>query len=153
MRQQLRASALAVAVLASVGFAVAQTSPSSTAAPSGQLNLTPSQQQILSQRLGNEQAQQVPTGYRPQVGSTLPDALQTRSLPPEIVQQIPDLQTFHYTLIPGYMIVVDPRNHMVMELIRVPATTARARRKSDVSFGSDSRHCSMRSTSQTSAVS
>ena len=122
MRQQLRASALAVAVLASVGFAVAQTS---TAAPSGQLNLTPSQQQILSQRLGNEQAQQVPTGYRPQVGSTLPDAVQTRSLPPEIVQQMPDLQTFHYTLMPGYMIVVDPRNHMVMELIRVPATTGK----------------------------
>jgi Protein of unknown function (DUF1236) len=65
-------------------------------------------------RLGNEQAQQVQTGYRPQVGSTLPDAVQIRSLPPEIVRQVPDLQTFHYTLTPGYMIVVDPRNHMVM---------------------------------------
>jgi hypothetical protein len=123
MRQQLRASALALAVLASFGFAVAQTSPPNTGAPSGQLNLTPSQQQILSQRLGREQAQQAPAGYRPQVGSTLPDAVQTRSLPPEIVQQIPQLQTFHYTIMPGYMIVVDPRNQMVMELISVPATT------------------------------
>jgi hypothetical protein len=61
-------------------------------------------------RLGNEQAQQVPTGYRPQVGGALPDAVQTRSLPPEIVRQVPDLQTFHLG---------------AGELIRVPATTGK----------------------------
>ena len=69
--------------------------------------------------------------------------MQTTSLPPEIVQQIPQLQTFHYTLMPGYVIVADPRNQTVMELISVPSTTgtARARRNRTVPVRDDNLAC------------
>jgi hypothetical protein len=69
--------------------------------------------------------------------------VQTTSLPPEIVQQIPQLQTFHYTLMPGYVIVADPRNQTVMELISVPSTTgtARARRNRTVPVRDDNLAC------------
>lgn len=123
MTEHVRAIALALALAASAGFATAQTTPSATGAAPGQLNLTPSQEQALTQKLGRDQPQRPPAGYQPQVGSKLPDAVTTTPLPQDLALQIPQLGTYHYTIMPGHMLVVDPKTQTVMELISIPDTT------------------------------
>ena len=125
MRQAVRAGAIALAFLASTCFAAAQTStsPPMSGFAQGQLNLNPAQQQSISRSLSSEQTQQPPAGYQPQVGSKIPASVKTQSLPPELSLQIPQLQTYHYSMMPGHILVIDPKTDMVMEMIAVPATT------------------------------
>jgi hypothetical protein len=124
MQQQLRVGAIALAVLVSTTVAGAQTStsPPTSGSPS-QLTLSSSQQELLGQRLRSEQAQRAPEGYQPQVGSKVPDSMARQSLPPEVIMQIPQLQTYHYSMMPGHILVIDPKNDVVMEIIPLPATT------------------------------
>jgi hypothetical protein len=101
-------------------FVVAGSAVVQTYAAQSRPNLTAAQESSVRNTLGIEQAQPAPDGYQPEVGGKIPTSLQTREVPFELTQQIPQLQTFHYALMPGYIVVVDPKTDTVWELIETP---------------------------------
>jgi hypothetical protein len=119
MRMQLRAGAMALALLGSVGFATAQNPPSS-----GQekLNLSPSQERTVSQGLSREPTQPA-QGYQGQVGSKPPESLKQQTLPNDVTAQVPETKNMLFIKLPDRILLIDPDNKTVAEIVMGPATT------------------------------
>ncbi|MEA2988439.1 MAG: hypothetical protein QOG83_1150 [Alphaproteobacteria bacterium] len=121
MHMQLRAGAiaLALALLGSVGLVAAQN------APGGQqekLNLSPSQEQSVSQGLNREPAQSA-QGYQGQVGSKPPESLKQQNLPNNVTAQVPQTKNMLFIKLPDRILLIDPDSKTVAEIVATPATT------------------------------
>jgi hypothetical protein len=121
MRHALVAAAAAVALLVSPGMAAAQR----TTGPTNVI-LTAPEAQTLAKGLASRPDDTAPSGYDAQVGGTLPDGLAHRPVPPEVTAQVPDVDRLHYSKLPDRILLVDPNNKMVVEIVPTtggPATT------------------------------
>jgi hypothetical protein len=121
MRTQLRAGALTLAFLGSVGFALAQ-APGQQGAQQEKLNLNQSKERSVSEGLKGEQAQSSP-GYRGEVGSKPPESLQKKQVPGDVQAQVPETKGYFYIKLPDRIVLIDPDSQLVAEIIAVPATT------------------------------
>ena len=117
MRRHIRASALVIAFLGTVGFAAAQSVPMPDDSSATGAGLTQAQKQSIADVVKREPPQAMPPGYQPQVGMQLPGSVKTKALPPEVVAQIPQLRTFEFAVTPGYLIVVDPNTTVIMQMV------------------------------------
>lgn len=128
MRMQLRAGAIALALVGSVGFAAAQSSPGA-GSPSGssqeKLNLSPSQEQSITQQLSKEPTQNV-AGFQGQVGSKLPDSANAQRLPAGAQAQVPEAKAYLFVKLPDRIVLIDPETKLVAEIIGASPTTGSA---------------------------
>jgi hypothetical protein len=118
---QLRAGALALALLGSVSMASAQSGGTGSGAQE-KLNLNQSQEQKVTQGLAREQAQSSP-GYQGQVGSKPPASLTARPLPNNVTSDVPETKTYLFVKLPDRILLIDPDTQMVAEIVGAPATT------------------------------
>ena len=119
MQIQLRAGAIALALLGSISFAAAQN------VPGGQqerLNLSPSQERSVSQGLSSEPTQPA-QGYQGQVGSRPPESLKQQALPNDVTAQVPATKNLFFIKLPDRILLIDPDNKTVAEIVAGPATT------------------------------
>lgn len=138
MQQQLRAAAFVLALLGSAGFAAAQgtgttgqgatgSAPMATqSGAKGKLSLTPAQERTITQALAGEREQSAPAGFQAEIGSKLPAAVMTRALPSAVAAQIPEAGTYHFAKIEGKVLLVDPGDKTVVEVIDAMGTTGSA---------------------------
>jgi hypothetical protein len=119
MRMQLRASAIALALLGSVGLATAQNPPGGA---QEKLNLSPSQGQTVSQGLSREPSQPA-QGYQGQVGSHPPESLKQQLLPNDVTAQVPQTKKMLFIKLPDRILLIDPDSKAVAEIVTSPATT------------------------------
>jgi hypothetical protein len=119
MHKQLRAGAIALALLGSIGLAAAQNPPGSQ---QEKLNLSPSQEQTVSQGLSREPTQSA-QGYQGQVGSKPPESLKQQNLPNDVTAQVPATRNMLFIKLPDRILLIDPDNKMVAEIVGGPATT------------------------------
>ena len=143
MRHPLRACMMTLAFLGSTGLALAQApttqtppaqapraqtpavqSPSS-ATPSTQnkLQLSQQQKQQIGQALSSEQAQAGAAGAQAQVGSKLPASMTTHPMPGSVTAQVPATKDFHFVKLQDRVLIVDPKDQMIADVIQVPSTT------------------------------
>jgi hypothetical protein len=108
MSQLIRLSAVTLAILSSVGFAAAQRAANS--------ELTPTQQQTLSQGLANSPSQSAPAA-QPQVGDKMPDSMTAQSLPNNVTDQVPETKNLLFVKLPDRILLIDPDNKVVTELV------------------------------------
>jgi|SRR5712671_7359124 hypothetical protein len=119
MHNQLRAGAIALALLGSIGLAAAQNPPGSQ---QEKLNLSPSQGQTVSEGLSREPTQSAQE-YQGQVGSKPPESLKQQNLPNDVTAQVPATRNMLFIKLPDRILLIDPDNKMVTEIVGGPATT------------------------------
>ena len=112
MSRLFRAGAIAVAIFGGAGFAAAQ-----TASSKNHPDLTPTQQQSVSQGLANSPAQPAPTGAQPQVGDKVPDSMTAQSLPGDVTDQVPEVKKLLFVKLPDRIVLIDPDTKLVSEIV------------------------------------
>jgi hypothetical protein len=112
MSRLLRAGAIAVAIFGGAGFGAAQ-----TASRNDHPDLTPTQQQRVSQGLANSPAQSAPTGPQPQVGDKVPDSMTAQSLPGDVTDQVPEVKKLLFAKLPDRIVLIDPDTKLVSEIV------------------------------------
>jgi hypothetical protein len=120
MRTQLRAGAVTLALLGSIGFAAAQSTGGGE--QQERLNLNSSQERSISQGLSGEQSQSA-LGYQGDRGSRPPESLQKKPLPSDVQAQVPQTKDYFFIKLPDRILLIDPERQLVAEIIAVPATT------------------------------
>jgi hypothetical protein len=115
MHQLIRGGAIAVAILGSVSFAVAQRAPGD--------QLSANQQQAVSHGLASSPSQPAPSGEQPQVGNKLPDSMSAQSMPSNITNQVPETKNLLFVKLPDRIVLIDPDNKLVTQIV-MDSTTA-----------------------------
>jgi hypothetical protein len=116
MRRSVSHIAIAAAFLGS--FAVA------TAA---ELSLTAQQKQTIMQSVQTEAAQPTPSGFLPKVGAPVPQSLTMHQLPSNVTTQVPAAKDLQFAkLDSNEVLLIDPKDHRVAEIISSSGSTTGA---------------------------
>jgi hypothetical protein len=128
MRYQFCAGAIALALLSGVGTAAAQSNSGSmtgsmSGSSSSQSNLTPSQQQSVKQGLASQPTDSAPSGYQGQVGAQLPSSVNPHAMPNNVASQVPAAKTLLFVKLQDRVLLIDPANKTIAEIIPSSDTT------------------------------
>ena len=117
MRKSVYGAAVVAAYLGIVGVA------------SADLTLTPQQKQTIIQSVQTEQGQSAPPEFQPQVGASVPHSMTTRQLPPNVTAEVPAAKGLEFAkLSNNEVLLIDPKNRRVAEIIKPAGTTGAAPR-------------------------
>lgn len=111
MRQQLRACVITLALCAIGSSAHAQR------AGTAHQDLTPAQEQAVSNGLASQPSQSAPSGYQAQVGSKVPDSLKAQQMPNNVASNVPEAKNLLFVKLPDRILLLDPETQMVAEII------------------------------------
>jgi PBP1b-binding outer membrane lipoprotein LpoB len=124
MRKQLYQAAIALLLLGGSAIPVtAQQTPTNpgvevnpAAAPD--LKLTAAQRQMIYSSISNQkQKETAPPTFRAAVGMAVPTSIETQAMPKTIVDMIPQLKGYEYAMVANQVLLVDPKNKQVVEII------------------------------------
>lgn len=115
------ASALLATIVQTAGAATAWSKPTDP------LGLKNSQEHAIYRDLGREATvQRMPTGFKAQVGPTVPGDLQVYSMPADVVQKVGAVKPYDYVLLSKrydyffrqkQVLLVDPSNKKIVDVI------------------------------------
>lgn len=114
MRYQLRAGVAALALLAAIGFASAQTS--STSPQSGE-SLTAQQRDQIRQGLASQPNDNTPSGFQAQVGQKVPDGMTAHQMPNNVSAQVPASKELLFIKLPDRLLLIDPQSKMIAQIV------------------------------------
>lgn len=121
MAQHLRHAALALLLLAGSAPAAAQvTHPGTETNPAAvpNLRLTAAQKHTIYASISNQrQKETAPPAFRAALGAVVPPSIELQALPKTIVELIPELQDYEYAMVANQVLLVDPKNKRVIEII------------------------------------
>jgi hypothetical protein len=121
MRQQLRLSVIAITFLGSASLAFAQ-----NPAPGGahaKLDLSQQQKQAIDRGLNSEPTQSSAAAQQAQVGSKVPGSVATHPMPSNVEEQVPATKNYLFVKLPDRLLIIDPDDQVIAEIIPSPATT------------------------------
>jgi hypothetical protein len=129
MRQHC--GAVAFALLAALGFAIAGEGEGSTTGRPGsapvaatsmphQFTLTPAQERSIYRSVASELAQPALPDFQPELGATLPDIVMLRDLPSGLAADIPHAKDYKFAKLHDQVLLVDPYTKRVLEIINPP---------------------------------
>ena len=117
MHVSLRGTAIALALVGSVGFAAA-----------AQLNLSSAQKQTIYQSVASEKGQAAPSGFQAKLGEKAPQSLSIRQLPSSVTGQISAAKEYEYAKLQNNeVLLIDPKDRHVAEVIMSQNTTGSAK--------------------------
>jgi hypothetical protein len=122
MSKLTRAGAITVAIFSSIGVAAGQNAPSPTTG-TARADLTPKQEQTVSQGLATSPSQPAPAGAQPQVGNKVPDSMTAQALPNIVTDQVPEAKNLLFVKLPDRVLLIDPDSKLVTEIVVDAATT------------------------------
>jgi hypothetical protein len=117
MRQYLRASATAFALLATISLS------SALRAQGGNQPLSQQQQQSVSKGLANQPTDSAPTGYQGQVGAKVPDSMTAHPMPNNVASDVPATKNLLFVKLPDRVLLIDPDSNAIAEILLVSDTT------------------------------
>lgn len=85
--------------------------------------MSSSQQRDMMQTLRNEQTQNSPSGFDGRIGSKMPDSMSARPLPDTATAQSPQVKGLLFVHLPDRVLLIDPDEKAVVEIIPDDATT------------------------------
>lgn len=130
MNSQIRNGAIVLALLASVGFASAQssTSPMSsspaaksqdTMKQSGSLQLSAKQKTAIFQSVTKEKVKSPPpANLQVSVGAQVPASIELYPLPANVVSEVPAAKSYKYTVAQNQVVIVDPTSMKIVDVIK-----------------------------------
>jgi hypothetical protein len=116
MSKLTRAGAITVAIFSSIGVAAGQNAPSPTTG-TARADLTPKQEQMVSQGLATSPSQLAPAGAQPQVGNKVPDSMTAQTLPNNVTDQVPEAKNLLFVKLPDRVLLIDPDSQLVTEIV------------------------------------
>jgi len=122
MSKLTRAGAITVAIFSSIGVAAGQNAPSPTTG-TARADLTPKQEQMVSQGLATSPSQTAPAGAQPQVGNKVPDSMTAQTLPNNVTDQVPEAKNLLFVKLPDRVLLIDPDSKLVTEIVTDAVTT------------------------------
>jgi hypothetical protein len=116
MRHALRLSALLLALSAGLPMAAAQAPD--PLRPGTPLQLTPEQRSAIYRAVNRDRIRTPPANAQAAVGAELPPSTELYNLPDGLAAEIPQTKIYRYTVVQGQVVIVDPTNLRVVEVIR-----------------------------------
>jgi len=117
MQTSFRVAAIALALIGSVGLAGA-----------AQLNLTSAQKQTISRGVASEKGQTAPSGFQAKLGEKVPQSLSMHQLPSSVTSQVSAAKEYEYAKLQNNeVLLIDPKDRQVAEIIMPSSTTGSAR--------------------------
>jgi Protein of unknown function (DUF1236) len=117
MNLKQTAGALLVMVAAGLASAAAQTA--GITEPSTALRLTPDQRAEIYQAVGNNKLRTPPPPDLPvTVGAQIPPVTELYALPESVTAEVPSAKFYRYTIAQNRVVIVDPTNLKVVDVIR-----------------------------------
>jgi hypothetical protein len=124
---KLLVTVAAAAILAGVPAAHAQTpvppEPPTTprAAPTARVNLTLEQRHVIKELIKDLNVEPTRTPVQPAVGEALPADVTPQPMPNEVGRKVPQIKTHRFLVTADQIIIVDPKDNKVAELIELKA--------------------------------
>ena len=82
------------------------------------LKLSPAQKQTIYTSISNQkQKETAPPTFLATIGAVVPTSIELQPLPKTIVELIPDLRDMEYAMVANQVLLVDPKNKQVIEII------------------------------------
>jgi len=135
MRQQLRQCLITFAILGCSTVVAAAQAPQRPSTPGAQtpsasaptsehkLNLTQQQKQEIMQGLTSEKAESSAGGPEVRVGAKLPNTMLPHAMPSGVTAKVPDTKNFEFVKLSDKILLVDPANKMIAEIVPLSSTT------------------------------
>ena len=126
MKLHLIAIATAAALASGIGAASAadhamsntSAKPAMQSMAKDNLSLTRSQQRTAWRDISKETAsQKAPGGFTASVGATIPDDLSLKPMPAKVATRISSLKPYDYALLHGKLLIVNPNDKKVVDVI------------------------------------
>jgi hypothetical protein len=131
MTSSLRLGTMALAVLGTVGVALAQV-PSTTpggapgapgsnqgAGTNQKLQLSAAQKSAIYKAVSQDKSRSVaPANFRASIGAQVPASIELYALPPEAVANAQAASSYRYTMVNNQVVLVDPLTMQVIDIIR-----------------------------------
>ena len=123
MGNKLCQATIALLLLGGAAPAVAQdppTHPGAEANPARvpNLKLTAAQKQTIYSSISSQkQKETAPPTFHMAVGVAVPGSIELQPLPKTIVDLIPELKDYQYAMVANQVLLVDPKNKQVVEII------------------------------------
>jgi Protein of unknown function (DUF1236) len=116
MKRNFTAGALVLFLTAALGSAAAQTS--GITEPSTTLRLTPQQRTEIYAAVGKNKLRTPPPADLPvAVGAQIPPVTELYALPDSVTAEVPSAKFYRYTLAQNQVVIVDPTNLKVVDVI------------------------------------
>lgn len=82
------------------------------------LSLTTAQEKLAWNDLSKQAAsQRAPSNFSASVGTTVPNDIALRSIPRKVASQLPTLKPYRYARLPNELLIVNPRDKKVVDVI------------------------------------
>ena len=117
MKSFLRVSAAAIAFIAAVPLASAQTAIIERPGP-GYVELSPAQRTVIYRHVVRERPVTVAPQVELRVGAPIPQAVELQPFPEEVYVEVPTLRRYRYFHVHNQVVLVDPATSEIVEIIR-----------------------------------
>ena len=131
MTNRLRLGAIALAILGTVGVAVAQapsTTPGGTpgtpglnqaASPNQKIQLSVAQKTAIYNAVSKDKSKSAsPVNFQASIGANVPASIELHALPAEAVATAQAASSYRYTMVNNQVVLVDPISMRVVDIIR-----------------------------------
>ena len=82
------------------------------------LSLTSSQQRLALKDISHHTvSQNMPAGFVPSVGTATPGTISLRTIPVNVSRRIPELKPYDYALLKNELLIVNPTDKKIVEII------------------------------------
>lgn len=116
MKSILRVSTAAIALLAAVPVASAQTVV--VERPAGYVELSPAQRTVIYRNVIRERPVAVAPQVELRVGAPVPAAVELQTFPDDVYVEVPTLRRYRYFHVHNQVVLVDPTTSEIVEIIR-----------------------------------
>lgn len=117
MKNMFRISTAAIALIAAVPLASAQTTIIERRAP-GYVELSPAQRTVIYRQVVRERPVAVVPEVELRVGAPVPSAVELQAFPDEVYVEVPTLRRYRYFNVHNQVVLVDPSTSEIVEIIR-----------------------------------
>jgi hypothetical protein len=91
---------------------------STTSVAKDNLSLTAAQEKLAWRDLSKQAAsQRAPSNFSASVGTTVPNDITLRSIPRTVASQLPKLKTYRFARLPNELLIVNPKDKKVVDVI------------------------------------
>jgi hypothetical protein len=99
----------------------AQTPSQEPAAVSPKLNLTLEQRHVIREIIKDMKTESAPVEVQAAVGDQIPQNINLQPMPSDVAQKVPQVKTHRFFVAGGRILIVDPKDNMVAEVIKLGA--------------------------------
>jgi len=99
----------------------AQTPAQEPVAVSPKLNLTLEQRHVIREIIKDMKTEPVAAELKAAVGDQIPADIKVQAMPTQVAQKVPQVKTHEFFIADGQIVIVDPKDHRVAEVIKLTA--------------------------------